>query len=77
MLQFDYFRWNFSVGQHELSFVSDNVDNCHRKVATPAQLSDDSELKVIVPEGLVCSVSKSTGHIMWKHKVMEFVKSAN
>jgi hypothetical protein len=70
------FRWNFSVGQHELSFVSDTVDNCHQKDTNQAQLFDDCELKVIVPEGLICSVSKSTGQIMWKHKVMDFVESA-
>jgi hypothetical protein len=70
------FRWNFSVGLHELSFVSDTVDNCHQKDTNPAQLSDESELKVIVPEGLICSVSKSTGQIMWKHKVIELVEYA-
>lgn len=71
------FRWNFSVGQHELSFISDTADNCHQKSAVPAELSDDSELKVIVPEGLICSVDKSTGEIIWKHKVMEFVSSTS
>jgi len=47
--------------------------DCHLKGGNPAELSDDSELKVIVPEGLICSVSKSSGEILWKHKVMEFV----
>jgi len=61
-------RWNFSVGQHELSFISETMVDCHLKGGTPAELSDDSELKVIVPEGLICSVSKSSGEILWKHK---------
>lgn len=49
------------------------MDDCHLKVGTPAELFDDVELKVIVPEGLVCSVRKSSGEILWKHKVIEFV----
>lgn len=61
-------RWNFSVGQHELSFISEAMDDCHQKSGTPAELFDDSELKVIVPEGLICSVKKSSGEILWKHK---------
>jgi hypothetical protein len=51
------------------------MDDCHQKSGTPAELFDDSELKVIVPEGLICSVKKSSGEILWKHKVMEFMKS--
>jgi len=47
--------------------------DCQLKGGIPAELSDDSELKVIVPEGLICSVRKSSGEILWKHKVIEFV----
>jgi hypothetical protein len=47
--------------------------DCHLKGGTPAQLPDDSELKVIVPEGLICAVRKSSGEIIWKHKVIYFV----
>jgi hypothetical protein len=67
------FRWNFSVGQHELSFISESMVDCHQNGRNPAELSDDSELRVIVPEGLICSVRKSSGEIFWKHKVIEFV----
>jgi hypothetical protein len=52
------------------------MHDCRQKGGTPAELFVDSELKVIVPEGLICSVRKSSGEILWKHKVMELVISA-
>ncbi|XP_069671586.1 eukaryotic translation initiation factor 2-alpha kinase isoform X4 [Periplaneta americana] len=61
-------RWNFSVGQHEVSFVSDIVDDCHQKSPTPSRVDESFELKVIVPEGLICAVSKTSGKIIWKQK---------
>ena len=66
-------RWNFSVGQHDLSFLSENID-CHRE-KTPNNFPDEYELKVIVPEGLVCSVNKKTGEIVWKYKVREILNT--
>ncbi|PSN34492.1 hypothetical protein C0J52_15806 [Blattella germanica] len=60
--------WNFSVGQHNLDFLSDSYSDCHGD-KTPTSLPDDFELKVIVPEGLICSVSRTNGEIIWKHKL--------
>ncbi|KAJ9578241.1 hypothetical protein L9F63_005540 [Diploptera punctata] len=60
-------RWNFSVGQHDLNFVSENFNDCHGK-RTPNNFPIDYDLKVIVPEGLICAVNKINGEIIWKHK---------
>ncbi|XP_026687024.1 uncharacterized protein LOC103519911, partial [Diaphorina citri] len=46
--------WNFSVGQHDLKFLPDENSDCHHNVRPPVQV----HLKVIVPEGLLCAMSK-------------------
>jgi eukaryotic translation initiation factor 2-alpha kinase 3 len=62
-------RWNFSVGYHELQMSRSK--NCH-PIAVDDLLSQallDIELKVIVPEGIICAFSKQTpGVILWQHK---------
>lgn len=64
-------RWNFSVGHHELESVNSHSD-CHssfRKRTEILELMKDVELKVIVPEGLICAVRKNAPHtILWKTK---------
>lgn len=54
-------RWNFSVAQHDLKLLSE----CHGQ--SPTQIN--YELKVIVPEGLICAVDiKDSSKVLWKHK---------
>lgn len=59
-------RWNFSVGQHDLSLVQNSDTYCHDKVLAP---SLDIEIKVIIPEGLVWAVNKRNPTVkLWQHK---------
>lgn len=64
-------RWNFSVGYHELESINSHSD-CHsssKKRTEIFKLIKDVELKVIVPEGLICAVRKNAPHtILWKIK---------
>lgn len=64
-------RWNFSVGQHELESIGSR-DDCHTSLQNENNVHDfltDLDLKVIVPEGLICAVSKSAPSvILWKYK---------
>lgn len=62
-------RWNFSVGQHELDFV--RPSECHDMEYSELDMAVlDLDVKVIVPEGLICAFSKSEpGVMLWKHKV--------
>ncbi|XP_058116588.1 eukaryotic translation initiation factor 2-alpha kinase-like [Anopheles ziemanni] len=62
-------RWNFSIGHHELEKMSN--EDCRggkeRREVDPVIL--DLELRVIIPEGVICAVRKSApGEIVWKHK---------
>lgn len=58
-------RWNFSVAQHDLKLISD----CHGL----NQESVNYQLKVIVPEGLICALDiENPNKIIWKHKVNVF-----
>ncbi|XP_055853911.1 eukaryotic translation initiation factor 2-alpha kinase [Episyrphus balteatus] len=61
-------RWNFSVGQHELDLMKSA--ECHDRQFSELDMAVlDLEVKVIVPEGIVCAFSKSNpGHLLWKHK---------
>ncbi|XP_068083730.1 eukaryotic translation initiation factor 2-alpha kinase isoform X2 [Anabrus simplex] len=60
-------RWNFSVGLHDLKFIYDPNASCHTLVRDSSLL--DLELKVVVPEGLICAVSKSNPEkLLWKQK---------
>uniref|UniRef100_A0A7G3AH67 non-specific serine/threonine protein kinase n=1 Tax=Lutzomyia longipalpis TaxID=7200 RepID=A0A7G3AH67_LUTLO len=58
-------RWNFSVGHHEMDIA--RSENCH--LDTEADTDPGYEIKLVVPEGLVCAISKSSPNtILWKHK---------
>uniref|UniRef100_A0A8D8ZJP0 non-specific serine/threonine protein kinase n=1 Tax=Cacopsylla melanoneura TaxID=428564 RepID=A0A8D8ZJP0_9HEMI len=58
-------RWNFSVGQHDVKFLPDENSDCHHNTPPPVQV----KLKVIVPEGLLCAMSKEEpGRVLWQHK---------
>lgn len=63
-------RWNFSIGHHEVEFRSN--ENCKfQKTPDDAfdSLIDDLDLRVIVPEGIICGYSKTTpNHVLWKYK---------
>lgn len=70
-------RWNFSIGQHEVELLeSEDCQTNHKN----NQLNDyilDLELKVIVPEGIVCAYNKHTPTvILWKHKFSNPIVSA-
>ncbi|CAG2055401.1 unnamed protein product [Timema podura] len=62
-------RWNFSVGHHDLKLMADLNSDCHSTGSPPSTDDLYFELKIIVPEGLVCALSKvEPGRILWKHK---------
>nr|CAD7194504.1 unnamed protein product [Timema douglasi] len=49
--------------------ISDLGSDCHSTNSPPSTDVLDFELKIIVPEGLVCALSKvEPGRILWKHK---------
>lgn len=56
-------RWNFSVGNHELHMSSPR--DCHS--VNTLDLSD-IDLRVVVPEGLICAYSKKTSVLLWQHQ---------
>lgn len=58
-------RWNFSVGNHELEILTQN--DCHLTDADSLDFSD-IDLRVVVPEGLLCAYSKKTSALLWQHK---------
>lgn len=66
-------RWNFSVGQHEVESIS-KTDDCHASSSSETKskihnILAELELKVVVPEGLICAVYKKAPHvIVWKQK---------
>uniref|UniRef100_A0A1S4HBH7 non-specific serine/threonine protein kinase n=1 Tax=Anopheles gambiae TaxID=7165 RepID=A0A1S4HBH7_ANOGA len=62
-------RWNFSIGHHEVEKMSN--EDCRggkeRREVDPVIL--DLDLRVIIPEGVICAVRKSApGEIVWRHK---------
>lgn len=61
-------RWNFSVGTHQLELIKSG--DCHnRPYSDHDQHLLDLELKVIVPEGIVCAVHKHTPNvILWQYQ---------
>ncbi|XP_062561727.1 eukaryotic translation initiation factor 2-alpha kinase-like [Armigeres subalbatus] len=69
-------RWNFSIGHHELEMLKN--EDCRgggKNTLDPAIL--DLELKVVIPEGVVCAVRKSEpGKILWQHKFDHPIVSA-
>ncbi|KAG8240449.1 hypothetical protein J437_LFUL003163 [Ladona fulva] len=63
-------RWNFSVGIHDVKFLNDHSPECHGTEKTSTQkASEDYQVKVVVPDGIVCIVSKmQPNKIIWKQK---------
>ncbi|XP_046385466.1 eukaryotic translation initiation factor 2-alpha kinase-like [Ischnura elegans] len=62
-------RWNFSVSQHDVKFLKDHSPECHGDKGSSKEKSEDFELKVVIPDGVVCAVSKEIpDKIIWKHK---------
>ncbi|XP_071448115.1 eukaryotic translation initiation factor 2-alpha kinase isoform X2 [Hetaerina americana] len=63
-------RWNFSVAQHDIKFLKDHSPECHGDRSTSNEKkSEDFELKVVIPDGVVCAVSKQKPNkIIWKQK---------
>ena len=62
-------RWNFSVGQHELDLI--RPAECHERKFSDLEMAIlDLDIKVIVPEGVICAYSKMDPTVMlWKYKV--------
>lgn len=62
-------RWNFSVGQHELDVM--RAADCHLEARNDMEMAVlDVDIRVVVPEGIICAFSKSNPHVLlWKHKV--------
>ncbi|XP_065367784.1 eukaryotic translation initiation factor 2-alpha kinase [Calliphora vicina] len=69
-------RWNFSVGQHELDLI--RPAECHdRKFSHMDMAILDLDIKVIVPEGVICAFSKIEPTVMlWKYKFDHPIVSA-
>uniref|UniRef100_A0A182N7B5 non-specific serine/threonine protein kinase n=1 Tax=Anopheles dirus TaxID=7168 RepID=A0A182N7B5_9DIPT len=70
-------RWNFSIGHHEVEKMSS--EDCRggreRREVDPVVL--DLDLRVIIPEGVICAVRKSApGEIVWRHKFSVPIVSA-
>ncbi|OXU25554.1 hypothetical protein TSAR_012387 [Trichomalopsis sarcophagae] len=59
-------RWNFSVGQHDLTMLPRENADCHQEIP-PVTL--EIEIRTVVPEGLVIAYSKTNPQIkLWEHK---------
>ncbi|XP_002096057.2 eukaryotic translation initiation factor 2-alpha kinase isoform X1 [Drosophila yakuba] len=69
-------RWNFSVGQHELDLV--RPSECQLRPRDELELGVlDVDIKVLVPEGIICAFSKSEPQTMlWKYKFDHPIVSA-
>ncbi|XP_060646711.1 eukaryotic translation initiation factor 2-alpha kinase isoform X1 [Drosophila nasuta] len=69
-------RWNFSVGQHELDVM--RAADCQLQPRSDIELAVlDVDIRVIVPEGIICAFSKSEPHLMlWKHTFNHPIVSA-
>lgn len=63
-------RWNFSVGHHELEILKPH--DCHNRPQSPLDHTLSSlQLKVIVPDGIVCAVDKDDPTVvLWQYKVL-------
>ncbi|XP_036335534.1 eukaryotic translation initiation factor 2-alpha kinase-like [Rhagoletis pomonella] len=61
-------RWNFSVGQHELNIIK--PAECHDRPYSDMDMAMlDLDIRVVVPEGVICAFSKSNPNVMlWKYK---------
>lgn len=61
-------RWNFSIGHHELELIQN--ENCHgAKDDELDKFIMDLDLRVIVPDGIICGYSKTSPNtVLWKQK---------
>lgn len=61
-------RWNFSIGHHELELLPS--ENCQSGRSEELDnLVLDFDLRVIVPDGIICGYSKTAPNtILWKQK---------
>lgn len=57
-------RWNFSVGNHELEVLT--RDDCHQQHLSNEVDLSDIDLRVVVPEGIICAYSKRTATLLWQ-----------
>ena len=72
---FFFFRWNFSVGQHDVSFLealskeSDKFGHCS---VDDEEVFADWSLRVSIPNGLVAAMgsrgSKQAEMVLWSHQ---------
>ncbi|XP_066590227.1 eukaryotic translation initiation factor 2-alpha kinase-like [Prorops nasuta] len=59
-------RWNYSVGQHDLTLIPRANVECDE---VNSYFSPEIEIKVIIPEGLIWAVNKNNPHIkLWEKK---------
>lgn len=62
-------RWNFSIGHHELELMSNHECEGSYKDELD-ELLYDIDLRVIVPEGIVCAYDrKEPSSVLWKQKL--------
>lgn len=63
-------RWNFSIGHHELEMLPN--DNCQSQGSKNDEIDNyilDFDLRVIVPDGVICGYSKKyPNQILWQQK---------
>lgn len=72
-------RWNFSIGHHEVEILKSQ--DCHPGNTKENKMFEeyilDLDLRVIVPEGIICAFSKKEpGKILWKHHFSHPIVSA-
>lgn len=70
-LLFYCFRWNFSVGLHDLKVVMDlnNNNNCYNTNPTVKL-----DFRINIPKGIVTAIAFDQPHkVLWIHKVLHTV----
>ncbi|CRK97783.1 CLUMA_CG011162, isoform A [Clunio marinus] len=62
-------RWNFSIGHHELDLHSNENCRSQNNEGEQNQFIQDIDLRVIVPDGIICGYSKKNPNdILWRQK---------
>lgn len=63
-------RWNFSIGHHELEILqNENCQSDNSRNDGSDNFLVDIDIRVIVPEGVICGYSKETPNtLLWKQK---------
>ena len=69
------FRWNFSVGQQDISFLEGVIDEFSKCHVTEDEVFPEWNLRVSIPDGLVAAVQShgikgfmSDDVVLWSHK---------